>query len=42
MWIDMRASSRDEAEDIVSLGDVATYQCEFQPLMGRSSHRPRL
>jgi putative aminopeptidase FrvX len=34
MWIDIGATSRAEAEEIVSLGDVATYQCEFQPLMG--------
>ena len=34
MWIDIGAESRGEAEEIVSLGDVATYQCEFQPLMG--------
>ncbi len=34
MWIDIGASSRDEAAEVVSLGDVATYQCEFQPLMG--------
>lgn len=33
MWIDIGATSRAEAEEIVSLGDVATYQCEFQPLM---------
>ncbi len=34
MWIDIGAASRAEAEAVVSLGDVATYQCEFQPLMG--------
>ncbi len=34
MWIDIGATSRAEAEEIVSLGDVATYQCEFQRLMG--------
>ncbi len=33
MWIDIGAASRAEAEAVVSLGDVATYQCEFQPLM---------
>ncbi|MGI3901465.1 MAG: M42 family metallopeptidase [Janthinobacterium lividum] len=34
MWIDIGAASRAEAEEFVSLGDVATYQCEFQPLLG--------
>jgi len=34
MWIDIGAASRDEAAEIVSLGDVATYQCEFRPLLG--------
>ncbi len=34
MWIDVGATSRAEAEEVVGLGDVATYQCEFQPLMG--------
>ena len=34
MWIDVGAATRAEAEEIVTLGDVATYQCEFQPLMG--------
>lgn len=34
MWIDIGASSREEAEAIVSLGDVATYQWEFQELLG--------
>lgn len=34
MWIDIGATSRAEAETVVRLGDVATYQCEFQPLMG--------
>ncbi len=33
-WIDIGAASRAEAEAIVSLGDVATYQWEFQHLMG--------
>ncbi len=33
MWIDIGATTRAEAEAAVSLGDVATYQCEFQPLM---------
>lgn len=34
MWIDIGASSRAEAEAVVSLGDPITYQWEFQPLMG--------
>ncbi len=34
IWIDIGATTRDEAAEVVSLGDVATYQCEFQPLMG--------
>ena len=34
MWIDVGAANRGEAEEVVALGDVATYQCEFQPLMG--------
>ncbi len=34
MWIDIGAATRAEAAAVVSLGDVATYQCEFQPLMG--------
>ncbi len=34
MWIDIGATSRAEAEEAVALGDVATYQCEFQPLLG--------
>lgn len=34
MWIDIGATSHAQAAEIVSLGDVATYQCEFQPLMG--------
>lgn len=33
-WIDIGASTRAEAEAIVSLGDVATYQWEFQSLLG--------
>ena len=40
MWIDIGATTRAEAEEVVSLGDVATYQCEFQPLMnGRATAR---
>jgi endoglucanase len=34
MWIDIGASSRDEAEAHLSLGDPVTYQSEFQPLLG--------
>ncbi len=34
MWIDIGAHSRDEAENFVQLGDVATFQWEFQPLLG--------
>lgn len=34
MWIDIGAASREEAEAIISLGDVATYQWEFQTLLG--------
>lgn len=34
MWIDIGASSREEAAALVSLGDVATYQWEFQTLLG--------
>jgi len=34
LWIDIGASNRAEAEEFVSLGDVATYQYEFQHLMG--------
>ena len=34
LWIDIGASSRTEAETFVRIGDVATYQYEFQPLAG--------
>ncbi|MBL8088559.1 MAG: M42 family metallopeptidase [Chthonomonas sp.] len=34
LWIDIGASNREEAEAIVSLGDVATYQWEFQHVLG--------
>jgi putative aminopeptidase FrvX len=34
MWIDIGAASRAEAEKVVSLGDVVTYQSEFQELLG--------
>lgn len=40
LWIDIGASNRAEAEAVVALGDVATYQIEFQPLLnGRASAR---
>ncbi len=34
LWIDIGATSRAEAETVVRLGDVATFQYEFQFLMG--------
>lgn len=34
LWIDIGASSRAEAESLISLGDCATYQWEFQELLG--------
>ena len=34
LWIDIGATSRAEAEAVVSLGDVATFQYEFQSLLG--------
>lgn len=34
LWIDIGASSRKEAESIVSIGDVATFQFSFQHLLG--------
>ncbi len=34
LWIDIGASNRSEAEEVVSLGDVATFQSEFQMLLG--------
>jgi putative aminopeptidase FrvX len=34
LWIDLGASNRAEVEEFVSLGDVVTYQSEFQELMG--------
>lgn len=34
LWIDIGASSRAEAEEAVQVGDVVTYQHEFQPLLG--------
>lgn len=40
LWIDIGASSREEAEKFISLGDVVTYQYEFQMLMNnRASAR---
>lgn len=33
-WIDIGASSREEALSVVALGDCVTYQWEFQQLMG--------
>lgn len=33
-WIDIGASTREEAEKLIALGDVATYQWEFQMLLG--------
>ena len=40
MWIDIGAGSRAEAAEAVRLGDVATYQCEFQPRMGAPTPTP--
>jgi endoglucanase len=34
LWIDIGASSRAEVEELVELGDVATFQSEFQALLG--------
>jgi endoglucanase len=34
IWIDIGATSRLEAEAVIQLGDVVTYQYEFQQLMG--------
>jgi endoglucanase len=34
LWIDIGASTRAEAEAVVQLGDVATYQYTFQRLLG--------
>lgn len=34
LWIDIGAATKEEAESVVSLGDVATYQYEFQRLLG--------
>jgi endoglucanase len=34
LWIDVGASARAEVEAVVQLGDIVTFQYEFQPLMG--------
>jgi len=34
LWIDIGATSRAEVEGVIQLGDVATFQAEFQHLMG--------
>jgi len=34
LWIDIGASSREEVESVIRLGDVATFQYEFQQLKG--------
>lgn len=34
LWIDIGASSREDAEKLIEIGDVATYQWEFQKLLG--------
>ena len=34
LWIDIGASSRTEAEEVVRIGDVATFQYTFQRLVG--------
>ncbi len=34
LWIDIGASSREEAESVISIGDCATYQWGLQELMG--------
>jgi putative aminopeptidase FrvX len=34
LWIDVGAGSRAQVEEVVSLGDVVTYQYEFEMLMG--------
>jgi putative aminopeptidase FrvX len=40
LWIDIGAKSKEEAEAVVSLGDVATFQPEFQALLsGRATGR---
>jgi endoglucanase len=40
LWIDIGARSRAEAETVLAIGDVVTYQYEYQDLMnGRASAR---
>jgi endoglucanase len=34
LWIDIGATSRAEVDELVRLGDVITFQHEFQPLLG--------
>ena len=34
LWIDIGATSRAEVEAVIQLGDVATFQYEFQLLLG--------
>lgn len=34
LWVDIGASSREEVEKLISLGDVITFQYEFEMLMG--------
>jgi endoglucanase len=34
LWIDIGATSRAEAETVITIGDAATYQYEFQTLLG--------
>jgi putative aminopeptidase FrvX len=34
LWIDIGATSRAEVEAVIQLGDVATFQAEFEHLMG--------
>lgn len=34
LWIDVGAASKEEAEKVIRLGDVVTFQSEFEQLMG--------
>ncbi|MCW5942626.1 MAG: M42 family metallopeptidase [Fimbriimonadaceae bacterium] len=34
LWIDIGATTRAEVEAVLSIGDVVTYQVEYQPLLG--------
>jgi putative aminopeptidase FrvX len=34
LWIDVGATSRKQVEDLIQLGDVVTFQYEFQTLLG--------